>query len=660
MTGDIEAPRIGNYALAVEQYSAAGWLGVLPLPPRAKMPPPRRFTGAGALWPSTADRADWALNTDPECNVALRLPETVVGLDIDQYGDKRGAEALAAFARDHGLSALPPTWRSSARDSPSGIYLFRVPAGTKLRGEAAPGVEIIQHHHRFAVVWPSWHPSLGVLYRWWTPSGVVSVAVPHLDELPDLPADWLDALVDTTPEALAAEHAVAVPRLEPPEEWHTLVYRAYDGAVSALRAAQTGSRHDAARNGAMALCRLESNGLAGSTAALGLLGEVFVSFVERDRPEGAAIAEWGRILRGGRALAQRTTTQAALYEQEEREGFAFLMSTVPEPFPGESGNALTGSDTVDAAEVTAQPTLVDPCGEARIDWGAFWTRERADSEYLVEPLLARGRSHAMFAGAKSGKSLLMLEVAAACATGRPVLDEGAREPLDVVYCDMEMTEDDLHERLDDLGYGPDDDLSRLHYYLLPALPALDTEAGGAVVEEIVRYRGAELVVFDTTSRVIAGNENDADTFRAFYRHTGMRLKRLGVTYARLDHSGKDPDKGQRGSSAKADDVDVVWKLDPTSDGVRLKATHRRVAWIPEAIMLRRVSDPLRHVQAAGSYPEGTFEAARLIEGLGLPLDVPVRTAMAALREAGTGRRTAIVTAALKYRRQESERLAGLI
>jgi hypothetical protein len=655
VTGDAEAPRIGNYALAVEQYSAAGWLGVLPLPPRSKMPPPKRFTGAGALWPSAADRADWSLNTDPECNVALRLPDTVVGLDIDQYGDKRGAEALMAVAAEHGLSPLPLTWRSSARDGPSGIYLFRVPAGTKLRGEAAPGVETIQHHHRFAVVWPSWHPTLDVLYRWWTPEGIVSLRVPRLDELPELPADWLDYLVDTTPEALAAEHAVAVPRLEPPEEWHTLVYRAYDSAVAALRGAQTGSRHDAARNGAMSLCRHESNGLAGSTAALGLLGEVFVSVVEHERPEGAAVHEWGRILRGGRALAQRTTTQAALYEQEEREGFAFLMSAVPE-----AATELVERTDTGTPDTAAQPTLVDPCGDALIDWGVFWTRERAESEYLVEPLLARGRSHAMFAGAKSGKSLLMLEVAAACATGRRVLDEGAREPLDVVYCDMEMTEDDLHERLEDLGYGPDDDLSRLHYYLLPALPALDTEAGGVVVEEIVRQRGPELVVFDTTSRVIAGNENDADTFRAFYRHTGMRLKRLGVTYARLDHSGKDPDKGQRGSSAKADDVDVVWKLDPTADGVRLKATHRRIAWIPEALTLRRQSDPLRHVQVLGSWPEGTNEAARLIDGLGLPLDVAVRTAMAALRDAGHGRRTTVVTAALKYRRQQAERLEGLI
>jgi hypothetical protein len=46
---------------------------------------------------------------------------------------------------------------------------------------------------------------------------------------------------------------------------------------------------------------------------------------------------------------------------------------------------------------------------------------------------------------------------------------------------MEMTLDDVHERLGDLGYGPDDDLERRNYHLLPALPPLDHPEGGAAV-----------------------------------------------------------------------------------------------------------------------------------------------------------------------------------
>ena len=103
-----------------------------------------------------------------------------------------------------------------------------------------------------------------------------------------------------------------------------------------------------------------------------------------------------------------------------------------------------------------------------------------------------------------------------------------------------MTPDDVRERLDDLGYGPRDDLSRLAYYQLPMLPPSTPSRGGEVLEEIVRRDAPELVVLDTMARVVQGDENDAGTYTNFYAHSGVRLKRLGVALLRLDHAGKDP------------------------------------------------------------------------------------------------------------------------
>jgi len=106
----------------------------------------------------------------------------------------------------------------------------------------------------------------------------------------------------------------------------------------------------------------------------------------------------------------------------------------------------------------------------QVGWPKFWKQERVDADFLIDPILARGRAHAFVAPAKVGKTLLFQEMALALATGRPVLYRPASDPLTVVYLDMEMTEDDLHERATDFGYGPDDDLSGLHYILLPSLP----------------------------------------------------------------------------------------------------------------------------------------------------------------------------------------------
>src|SRR5262249_30976444 len=55
---------------------------------------------------------------------------------------------------------------------------------------------------------------------------------------------------------------------------------------------------------------------------------------------------------------------------------------------------------------------VDPCAEALVDWPAFWATERRGEDWLVEPLLPRGRSIATHSKAKQGKSLLSLDVAA--------------------------------------------------------------------------------------------------------------------------------------------------------------------------------------------------------------------------------------------------------
>ena len=302
----------------------------------------------------------------------------------------------------------------------------------------------------------------------------------------------------------------------------------------------------------------------------------------------------------------------------------------------------------------------NPLGPYLIDWHEFWDAELDEQEWLLEPLFALRRSHALYAGAKTGKSYLVLAACAALATGRPFLLKPKGEPISVLYVDMEMTLEDLRDRLAEFGYGPDDDLSNLHYALLPSLPPLDTEAGGQALLAAALAVGAKFVIIDTTSRVIQGDENDADTMRAFYRHTGLLLKQHGIGWKRLDHSGKDASKGQRGSSAKNDDVDVVIRLERTEKGQRITATHRRMSWFPEVTEIL-VSDSdgtmtfTLPVSATGAgWPAGTKDIATDLDELGLPLDVSARKASDALRGAGRGRGYKKVQAAVKYRRQAAE------
>lgn len=319
------------------------------------------------------------------------------------------------------------------------------------------------------------------------------------------------------------------------------------------------------------------------------------------------------------------------------------------------------ADWVRSIQQEQPPTLKtpnqDPLATWYVDWQRLWTEDTTDQEWLLEPILAKGRAHALYAGAKSGKSLLLLELAAALATGKQVLNQPKREPQHVLYIDFEMTASDVRDRLDAFGYSIDDDLSHLHYVLLPSIGGLDTPEGAKAVIDAIKATNSVLVIIDTTARAVEGEENDADTMRAFYRWSGVNMKALGVTWIRADHAGKDTGKGQRGTSAKNDDVDVVWrftKLSPTS--ILVEATHRRMQWIPDKveIELRETNGKLAHHLLGDEISDAAKATATRLDQLHAAVDIPVRTARQLLKDHGHKCSSDVLRSALRMRRQKLE------
>ncbi len=285
-----------------------------------------------------------------------------------------------------------------------------------------------------------------------------------------------------------------------------------------------------------------------------------------------------------------------------------------------------------------------------IDWPTFWACDYTEAEWLYPDVLARGRGHSIYAARKEGKSLFALAMAAKLATGS--------EQIVVLYLDYEMTEADLFERLGDMGYGAESDLSRLCYLQLPTIPKLDTAAGGQALMEMVDTVKAEwpehelVAFFDTYGRTVEGKEDSADTTRAFYNHTGIALKRRGVTWVRIDHSGKDESKGARGSSAKGDDVDVVWKLTHVVDRVTLHRDAARMAWVPEKVTFRQTECPLTYERCDEGHSAVAERVAAALDRLGVPKTTSANAAVRLLREAGEGCRKDTVLAAQRLRRKQ--------
>lgn len=163
-------------------YFERGWQP-LPLPPGEKSPPPSDATGHYP-WASRDQVEAWLASHHERSNVGIRVPDGVIGIDIDAYKGKVGGASLGALVELWG--DLPPTWTLSARaDGLSGIRFYQVPHGKQWPGEFAKDVQVVQHRHRYAVAWPSIHPALHKMYRWYAPGSPID-GRSWTEEIPDI------------------------------------------------------------------------------------------------------------------------------------------------------------------------------------------------------------------------------------------------------------------------------------------------------------------------------------------------------------------------------------------------------------------------------------------------------------------------------------------
>lgn len=298
----------------------------------------------------------------------------------------------------------------------------------------------------------------------------------------------------------------------------------------------------------------------------------------------------------------------------------------------------------------AQPNAngVDPNMPVPVDWVALFARD-VQAEWLVQGVWPTFRQVHMHAKRKTGKSLVSLWMACNMAMGRDPFTQQPIDPMVVAYLDYEMTEDDLLERVEEMGFKASD-LTNLVYFLMPNIPKLDTREGGTRLLTTLVYYKCKALIIDTMSRVIAGDENSNDTYIKFYAHSGQALRSAGIAMFRLDHEGHESGRS-RGASAKADDVDVIWQLEEVENGWKLNRMASRMAWVPQTVFIRKETEPtLRFVRADQAWPQGTLEKARELDDADVPLGTSRRKATEMLKMAGyTPGKATLLQAALNYR-----------
>jgi AAA domain/Bifunctional DNA primase/polymerase, N-terminal len=524
-----------NYRDAQPLYRAAGWDGVLPLPPRAKAPPPEGFTGRGAPYPDERQLGAW-LNGGGDGNLALRLPEGVIGIDVDAYDGKPGAATLAALESE--LGPLPPTVVSSARPWPSGIRLYRVPPGRAWRNPG-PGIEVIHAGWRYMVAFPSIHPN-GNGYTWREHRDrqiFGNPAAPLVTSLPWLPEPWVKRL--DAGEALpyvegdagvswVTEHA---PRNDQPG-WTDcpVMIDSASRHVDNMRSAG-GGRHDAMLRGVAAVVHLAANGHRGAPEAIAALREVFEQTVT-DR------STWGEFNR-------------ALLGAVRKEGVSELFQAPP---------CRCGAPAPEPV-ISTEPVPEQAIGRYL---SVSQLRDIPKPVSFIDGALDGSTVFAILGRSGIYKSFFAIDWLCCLATGTPWLGRQVRQAK-VLY----VVGEGVYELGKRLAAWQDAHNVRIgddQFTVLTEPVNLFRQGGGyEELKAIAPYYG--VIVFDTLQRMSSGGDLNLARDASPVIEALDRLRKLtdGGSVGYVGHTGKS-DQSARGSSVLEDDVDIVWRLKLNDDG----------------------------------------------------------------------------------------------
>jgi hypothetical protein len=285
-----------------------------------------------------------------------------------------------------------------------------------------------------------------------------------------------------------------------------------------------------------------------------------------------------------------------------------------------------------------QPDLIDI-----LDWDELYAHEDDQEDTIIPGLALRGRWTAINAGAKAGKSTVIVGLVVAAAQ---------KHDIHVLYLDAEMGRTDMLDRVSEWMQLKPKHLTNIHYTDLP--PKLDTMQGAARLGATVDHYKPDLVILDGLNGIVNGAENDDTTWRDLYEWTIAPCKALNLAVISADNTGHAETRRPRGSSVKLDKADAIINLERTDDGVMLTTTHRRTAAYP-LTQYYRVTDPspegppMAVALVGGGKPEGTAEIVALLDLLNAPDDIGTRATRRLVREAGHQARNETIDAARKER-----------
>lgn len=195
-------------------------------------------------------------------------------------------------------------------------------------------------------------------------------------------------------------------------------------------------------------------------------------------------------------------------------------------------------------------------------------------KFLISPYLLENSFACLFGAPASYKSFLALDWALSLSHG---VDWNGRatEKSTVVYLALEG-QSGLLQRIDawhnDNGLDPDD--IEFICFIMPLSLADEAAEGSDMtgmigeIEYQLKDGKPKLIVVDTLARSFTGkDENSATDMGIFVRNMDILKNKFNCSVLVVHHSGKDSDRGMRGSSALRGAVDSEYEIKRQGDGM---------------------------------------------------------------------------------------------
>jgi len=499
-------------------YAGLGW-SVVPVRPGEKVPAVA-WSGFQQTRPSIAQLDDWFAIGGYGIGIVTGQISGIFVLDFD---GEDGQALLNSLERNHG--PLPPT--VSALTPGGGIHLLFQHPGTPVttRQHIRPGLDV-RGDGGFIVVHPSVHRNRR-RYEWDADAHPEDAAIAAAPQ-------WVLDLVGRAPDpASPSAAAPAVRALQP-------------GPLGLPTSIIADGREAYMRDTILAVLRALRDQLGRMPMAEELFAEVWPQYsrkVDLTRPGRGADEVMAKI----RYTLRRVAAGAVARLQ------AAPAATAPPPAATAETAFPACSDvfpTLDIAALSSLPPV----------------------EWLIDGILTTDGFGITYGPPASLKSFLLISWALHIASGTPWLDHKVRQG-GVLYVAGEGVRGMgrrirawmRHNKLD----GVD-----LPFRLLPASVNLtDPEQLARLVRTAVAAAAAEgtpiaLVVIDTVARAIPGaDENSAQDMGRFVAAIEYIKAQVACHVHGVHHSGKDPDRGARGSSALLGAVDTMIRVTREEDQV---------------------------------------------------------------------------------------------